>query len=52
METKNNVKERKVTITRIFNAPRKMVFKAWTDPKQMEQWWGHMDLPALIVKWM
>jgi uncharacterized protein YndB with AHSA1/START domain len=40
MKTKNDVKERKVTITRIFNAPREMVFKAWTDPKQMEQWWG------------
>jgi len=32
--------EREVVITRIFNAPRDMVFKAWTDPKQMEQWWG------------
>lgn len=40
METTNDVKERKMTITRIFNAPRKIVFKAWTDPKQMEQWWG------------
>jgi uncharacterized protein YndB with AHSA1/START domain len=27
-------------ITRIINAPRALVFKAWTDPKQMAQWWG------------
>src|SRR5450759_5928951 len=27
-------------ITRIINAPRELVFKAWTDPKQMTQWWG------------
>jgi len=40
MEAKENFKERKVIITRIFDAPRKQVFKAWTDPKQMEQWWG------------
>jgi uncharacterized protein YndB with AHSA1/START domain len=27
-------------ITRTINAPRALVFKAWTDPKQMAQWWG------------
>jgi uncharacterized protein YndB with AHSA1/START domain len=29
-----------VTITRVFNAPREMVFKAWTEPEQMMRWWG------------
>jgi uncharacterized protein YndB with AHSA1/START domain len=32
--------EREITITRVFNAPCAMVFKAWTDPKQIAQWWG------------
>jgi len=27
-------------ITRTFDAPRKLVFKAWTDTKQVAQWWG------------
>jgi len=27
-------------ISRVFDAPRELVFKAWTDPKQMAQWWG------------
>ena len=27
-------------ITRIFNAPRELVWKAWTDPKIVMQWWG------------
>jgi uncharacterized protein YndB with AHSA1/START domain len=31
---------REVTLTRVFDAPRALVFKAWTDPKQMAQWWG------------
>jgi len=31
---------REVTITRVLNAPRSRVFKAWTDPKQLAQWWG------------
>jgi len=26
--------------TRIFDAPREVVFKAWTDPKQLQRWWG------------
>lgn len=29
-----------LVITRIFNAPRKLVWKAWTDPKQVMSWWG------------
>ncbi|HLL26843.1 MAG TPA: SRPBCC domain-containing protein [Xanthobacteraceae bacterium] len=32
--------EREITITRVFNAPRERVFKAWTDPKELAQWWG------------
>jgi uncharacterized protein YndB with AHSA1/START domain len=32
--------ERELTITRVFNAPRALVFKAWTDAKQIAQWWG------------
>jgi uncharacterized protein YndB with AHSA1/START domain len=29
-----------VVFTRTFDAPRERVFKAWTDPKLMAQWWG------------
>lgn len=32
--------EATVTITRVFDAPRALVWAAWTDPKQMAQWWG------------
>ncbi len=32
--------ERELVLTRTFNAPRRVVFKAWTDPKHMAQWWG------------
>ena len=27
-------------ITRIFDAPRELVWKAWTDPHIVMQWWG------------
>jgi uncharacterized protein YndB with AHSA1/START domain len=29
-----------LVITREFDAPRELVFKAWTDPALMAQWWG------------
>ena len=32
--------QRELTITRIFDAPCELVFKAWTDPKHVAQWWG------------
>ena len=30
----------RMTITRVFDAPRDLVWKAWTDPKYVMQWWG------------
>ncbi|MFI5240142.1 MAG: SRPBCC domain-containing protein [Candidatus Saccharimonadia bacterium] len=33
-----NTKE--LTISRIFDAPRELVFKAWTDPELLAKWWG------------
>ena len=34
------VKEKELVLTRVFNAPRERVWKAWTDPNQVAQWWG------------
>jgi uncharacterized protein YndB with AHSA1/START domain len=33
-------KEQELVLTRVFDAPRELVFKAWTDPKHVAQWWG------------
>ncbi len=32
--------DREIVMERLFDAPREMVFKAWTDPQQIQQWWG------------
>ena len=32
--------DREIVITRVFDAPREMVWDAFTDPKQVAQWWG------------
>jgi len=33
-------KEQELVLTRVIDAPRELVFKAWTDPKHVAQWWG------------
>lgn len=38
MATKNKPNE--LYITRIYDAPVKMVWEAWTDPKKTAMWWG------------
>lgn len=32
--------EQELVIERIFDAPRELVFKAWTEPEQAKRWWG------------
>jgi uncharacterized protein YndB with AHSA1/START domain len=34
------VREREVTITRVFLAPRELVWRAWTEPERLARWWG------------
>jgi uncharacterized protein YndB with AHSA1/START domain len=31
---------REIVTTRLFDAPRELVFEAWTDPQHIGQWWG------------
>jgi uncharacterized protein YndB with AHSA1/START domain len=32
--------ERELVITRVFDAPRSLVFETWTKPEHMMRWWG------------
>ena len=31
---------RELIVTRVIDAPRRLVFKAWTQPEQVARWWG------------
>ncbi len=44
--------DQQVLITRIFDAPRDLVFQAWTDPAQVAQWYGPdgFDTPRETVE--
>jgi uncharacterized protein YndB with AHSA1/START domain len=40
-----------VVVTRIYHAPRDLVWRAWTDPKHLKHWWGphYFDVGSVDV---
>src|SRR5690349_8177887 len=39
---------REIFAERIFDAPRKLVWKAWTEPERLAQWWGPRNWKTTI----
>ncbi len=50
METRTMQTKRELVINRIFDAPRELVWKAWTEPELMMQWWGPKDFTTPSIK--
>jgi uncharacterized protein YndB with AHSA1/START domain len=42
--------EQKIFSTRSFNAPRELVWQAWTDPEKITHWWGPDGFTTTIDK--
>jgi uncharacterized protein YndB with AHSA1/START domain len=42
--------ERELVITRIFDAPRRLVFKMWTDPEHLARWWGPRGFTTISAR--
>ncbi len=42
--------DREILMTRVFDAPRELVFKAYTDPELVKQWWGLRNNTLTIDK--
>ena len=40
-----------VVITRVFDAPRALVWQAWTDPKMTAQWFGPRGFSSSVPQW-
>jgi uncharacterized protein YndB with AHSA1/START domain len=40
-----------ITITRDFDAPRELVFRAWTDPELLVQWLGPKASRMRVTQW-
>ena len=53
MAAKNNAAttapDRELVITRLFDAPRQLVFKVWTDPSHLVRWWGPQGFTSTII---
>ena len=42
--------DREIVLSRVFDAPRELVWKAWTDPQMIEKWWGPQAFTAPAVE--
>ena len=40
--------DREITMTRVFDAPRELVYQAHTDAKHITQWWGPRRLTTTV----
>ncbi len=48
--TNVNADKQTVSVDRIFDAPRDLVFQAYTDPKHIPHWWGPRNLTTIVDK--
>ena len=49
-KSSTQVATRELFIERIFDAPRELLWKAWTDPQHIMRWWGPKDFTAPVAK--
>ena len=40
----------RMVVTRVFDAPRELVWKAWTEPEFVKQWWGPKGFTAPVCR--
>jgi len=45
-----NAAQRELVVTRVIDAPRRLVFKAWTRPEQVARWWGPQGFTTVFCK--
>lgn len=46
----NQIENHELILTRVFDAPRELVFKVWTDPAHFGNWWGPKGFSLNIAK--
>jgi uncharacterized protein YndB with AHSA1/START domain len=45
-----NTVERELVVSRLLDAPRALVFKAWTEPEQVARWWGPQGFTTISCR--
>src|SRR6476469_1529701 len=43
--------EREIVVTRTFDAPARLVFKAWTTPELFKRWWIPKSMPLALLSY-
>ena len=46
----NPISDRELVLTRIINAPREKVFKAWTDPELLRKWFAPLPYTTPVAE--
>lgn len=44
------LEKKELIITRVFNAPVELMWKAWTEPEHLMRWWGPKKFTAPVCK--
>jgi uncharacterized protein YndB with AHSA1/START domain len=42
---------RELTLTRVFAAPRALVWLMWTEPRHVAEWWGPKGFTNIVHQW-
>lgn len=48
--TRTTPSDRESVITRVFDAPRRRVFEAWTTPEHVRRWYGLRSLAMTVCE--
>lgn len=50
MGSKGEQGQERMVVTKLFDAPRELVWKAWTDARYVAQWWGPKGCTAPVCE--
>jgi len=50
MENPNDISKRILTLKRTLQAPRQLVWDAWTQPGHIAQWWGPKGMDVKVIE--
>src|SRR5438309_1149999 len=43
--------QKELTLQRVFDAPKELVWKAWTDQELVKEWWGPRGFNSEVTSW-
>lgn len=50
VDEEKDTQAQEVVLTRVFDAPRELVWKAWTEPDRLSRWWGPKGFTSPVNK--